>query len=110
MPVARDIPMSSRSSSADEKHNATKTEYVDEAVHDPDFDLSEEEKRRIDKALLRKLDLKLIPWVSWPLRLPQSRYITNARLSSLLFCTSSLSSTEPILVSRDETLEAIAYI
>lgn len=30
---------------------------------DPDAGLSEEEKAKIDKKLLRKLDLKLIPWL-----------------------------------------------
>ena len=32
-------------------------------LEDPDAGLSDEERARIDKALLWKLDLKLIPWV-----------------------------------------------
>lgn len=57
------LPMSSRSSSADDKHNAIKNEYAYDEIPDPDADLSEEEKARIDKALVRKLDFQLIPWV-----------------------------------------------
>jgi len=54
----------SRSSSDDEKLNVHKSEFVlDDEIPDPDAHLSPEEKARIDKALLRKLDFKLIPWV-----------------------------------------------
>lgn len=38
--------------------------HEDINVHDPDEGLSPEERAAIDKKLVRKLDLQLIPWVS----------------------------------------------
>ncbi|KAK5137597.1 hypothetical protein LTR08_007892 [Meristemomyces frigidus] len=42
----------------------TKSENPLDALPDPDAGLSEEERALIDKRLVRKLDLKLIPWLT----------------------------------------------
>lgn len=74
--------MSSRSSSADEKNKTYHAELVQDDVYDPDFELSDEEKKRLDKALLRKLDLKLIPWVRFIRLVFAYILFTNSSFSS----------------------------
>ncbi|KAK6002901.1 hypothetical protein QM012_001651 [Aureobasidium pullulans] len=51
--------------SLEEKAGVSKLETIDTGIHDPDAGLSDEERARIDKALVRKLDFKLIPWLSF---------------------------------------------
>jgi hypothetical protein len=49
-------------------HDVEKSAVLDERFRnlppDPDEGASDEERARIDKKLVRKLDLKLIPWLS----------------------------------------------
>ncbi|KAH0020117.1 hypothetical protein KCU78_g6568, partial [Aureobasidium melanogenum] len=49
----------------EEKAGVSKLETIDTGLYDPDAGLSDEERARIDKALVRKLDFKLIPWLSF---------------------------------------------
>jgi hypothetical protein len=63
---------------SDEKGGISKLEHVDTALYDPDAGLSDEEKAVLDKKLVRMLDLKLIPWVSY-LSLLSSQPCTDYR-------------------------------
>lgn len=89
-----------------EPNGAVDREAVD-GLRDPDFGLSEEERARIvccifpcidaadgreqDKRLVWKLDLKLIPWVSWPWR---EKCFIGTKSTSCRFSISSRSSIE----------------
>ncbi|KAK2836832.1 hypothetical protein FQN49_006680 [Arthroderma sp. PD_2] len=55
-------------------------------VEDPDAHLSEEEKAKIDKQLVRKLDRKLIPWLSllYLVSFLDRTNVGNAKLEGLL--------------------------
>ncbi|KAF2196329.1 MFS general substrate transporter [Delitschia confertaspora ATCC 74209] len=52
-----------RLSSEDEKNVGTHQEFAD--IPDPDAGLSEEERAALDRKLLWKLDVQLIPWLSF---------------------------------------------
>ena len=55
---------SDRSPSDHEKHvEKDPRAALDEEVPDPDAGLSEEERQKIDRRLLWKLDIRLIPWL-----------------------------------------------
>ncbi|KAF2765184.1 MFS nicotinic acid transporter-like protein Tna1 [Teratosphaeria nubilosa] len=63
------VEMSSYSSERGDEKTVGYVEYkenrpVDDGLPDPDAGLSVEERAKIDRALVRKLDLKLIPWLT----------------------------------------------
>ncbi|KAK4952134.1 hypothetical protein LTR10_010054 [Elasticomyces elasticus] len=57
-----------------------------DALPDPDAGCSDEERRRIDKALVRSLDLKLIPWLTllYLVSFLDRTNIGNAKIDGLL--------------------------
>lgn len=61
---------SDQSPSDHEKHLEgnlpTAANHVDQDIPDPDDGLSEEERKKIDRKLLWKLDRTLIPWYAEP--------------------------------------------
>lgn len=69
-PSAVQDSSSDHSPSDHEKNANRKSEdavaQVNQEVPDPDEGLSEEERKKIDRKLLWKLDIRLIPWVSCP--------------------------------------------
>jgi len=58
---------SAHSPSDQEKHlEQSPADLVAHEIPDPDEGLSDEERKKIDRQLLWKLDLKLIPWYDYP--------------------------------------------
>jgi sugar phosphate permease len=57
-----------------------------EGIHDPDAGLSDAERAAIDKKLLRKLDMKLIPWLTllYLVSFLDRTNIGNAKIDGLL--------------------------
>ncbi|KAI5848604.1 major facilitator superfamily domain-containing protein [Morchella snyderi] len=55
--------LNSHAFSLDDKEDPKKAEFIDDIDPDPDAGLSDEERARIDRELVRKLDIRLIPWL-----------------------------------------------
>lgn len=71
---------------ADSEHiERANTAVLDEELYDPDAGLSEEERAKIDKKLLRRLDFKLVPWLAllYLMSFLDRTNIGNAKLDGL---------------------------
>lgn len=56
-----------RDSQLDSEKKAGISHYENVDIDDPDAGLSDEERAEIDRKLVRKLDINLIPWVCLPI-------------------------------------------
>ncbi|THW49406.1 pantothenate transporter liz1 [Aureobasidium pullulans] len=70
----------------EEKAGVSKLENIDSGLYDPDAGLSDEERAAIDKKLVRKLDFKLIPWLSflYLISFLDRKNIGNAKVDGLI--------------------------
>jgi len=80
-----DKPTTNHHSDSDEKIVDAQVPYMSDLPPDPDAHLSVEEKAAVDKKLLRKLDLTLIPWlcILYLLAFLDRTNIGNAKIDGL---------------------------